>query len=401
MKHEKLTTLINQTKFIHDHQKEKKKLKGESFNVFSILGMERKENETHSAFICELLNPDGSHLMGNMFLSLFLSIIPDNSIDIETANVKTEHAIGKRNVKDKTGGRIDIFIWDRQGNSLSIENKIDAGDQEKQIERYFNFNKEKNSVYYLTLDGKEASKESKGELSAGNDYYTISYKKEVIEWLDLCLKEAVEQPILRESIKQYQVLLKKLTHSMDKKEQKELYDLIINNHEESAIIANNYSTAVGHVLNDFRTDLRKRLVNEFGDGYNVRLSDENVQNKFSHIWIKIKGKDELTLFFGITSFSIGTSFSLRIAVFNMKGSQKDYLNTFETKAGNWWYAVQEFSPIDYQGESYPIHLNNSRVLKRIAFDQEFRSIILSNIMNETKQYLKDYHERVASLLASL
>ena len=34
---------------------------GENFNIFSILKMRRKEVETHSRFIYELLNPNGSH----------------------------------------------------------------------------------------------------------------------------------------------------------------------------------------------------------------------------------------------------------------------------------------------------------------------------------------------------
>ena len=38
-----------------------KEAQGEFFNIFSILGVERNEVHTHSAFLAELLNPKGSH----------------------------------------------------------------------------------------------------------------------------------------------------------------------------------------------------------------------------------------------------------------------------------------------------------------------------------------------------
>ena len=63
--------------------------------------MERKENETHSAFICELLNPKGRHFKGNTFLRLFLSVIENDTIDLDSARVKTEHYIGKKDIENK------------------------------------------------------------------------------------------------------------------------------------------------------------------------------------------------------------------------------------------------------------------------------------------------------------
>ncbi len=64
--------LLKQVDTITKHHKEMMFLKGEHFNIFSILGMESAENKTHSAFIGELLNPKGSHFMGTIFLELFI-----------------------------------------------------------------------------------------------------------------------------------------------------------------------------------------------------------------------------------------------------------------------------------------------------------------------------------------
>ena len=105
--------LLSHTRSVISHQKERERLLGEKFNVFSILRMERSENSTHSAFISELLKPDGSHLKGDLFLRLFLKVLGNDTLELESAKVITEYYIGRVDAKGKTGGRIDIFIFDK------------------------------------------------------------------------------------------------------------------------------------------------------------------------------------------------------------------------------------------------------------------------------------------------
>ena len=50
----KIQQLLNDTKSIVAEQLKIEEEKGETFNVFSVLKMERKENSTHSAFLKEL-----------------------------------------------------------------------------------------------------------------------------------------------------------------------------------------------------------------------------------------------------------------------------------------------------------------------------------------------------------
>jgi len=60
---------------IHHKIQEQDKLAaatGENFNVFKILGVEAYEVGTHSAFLSELLSPQGTHGQGSTFLKLFL-----------------------------------------------------------------------------------------------------------------------------------------------------------------------------------------------------------------------------------------------------------------------------------------------------------------------------------------
>ena len=75
----KIKSLLSNVKILTEHQKKLRQIKGENFNVFSILKMESKENETHSAFLGELLRPKGSHNQGSKFLVLFLEIIGHQS----------------------------------------------------------------------------------------------------------------------------------------------------------------------------------------------------------------------------------------------------------------------------------------------------------------------------------
>src|SRR5690606_9164250 len=105
--------------------------------------------------------------------------------------VEIEKHIGQKT--DDEGGRIDIYITDRHGDTICIENKIYAGEQEGQMLRYNNFTQKHKSshLFFLTLRGREA--QSGGE---NTKIYPISYEKHIIEWLEFCKKEAVDLPIL-------------------------------------------------------------------------------------------------------------------------------------------------------------------------------------------------------------
>ena len=82
VKIENIKNLLESSGRVAKHQEEIKRLRGENFNVFSILGMESRENETHSAFVGELLNPNGSHYFGNCFLKLFLKNVASFLVSI-------------------------------------------------------------------------------------------------------------------------------------------------------------------------------------------------------------------------------------------------------------------------------------------------------------------------------
>jgi hypothetical protein len=300
---ENTKTLLQVTRKIADHQEEIKRLRGESFNVFSILKMESRENDTHSAFLGELLNPHGSHLKGSLFLKLFLKTIKyEGGIDLPSAQLILEKSIGARNDELKKGGRVDIFIYDAKGNSICIENKIYASDQNCQVERYINYNKALNTVYYLTRNGDEAPEFSRGQSTTTTDYFRISYRETIISWLSECLKESVDQPILRESIRQYILLLKKMTHQLSDTEMEQIQDLICANYSAAKYVQSNVARVerdiVYKVLNDIKGVVEKALDIDWKitvdqnlyDGWTgIRLD----YNKWDEIYIRLQGDSSI------------------------------------------------------------------------------------------------------------
>ena len=259
------------------------KLKQENFNIFSILRKPSDEEKLHSAFISELLNPKGSHNLGNVFLKLFINeILHQNLILSEGIIVKKEKPI--------KNGRIDIFISNQQNEVIIIENKIYADDQEGQLYKYHNYlkNNSKNSyLIYLTLDGhnpSEKSLKSNNDSINNDDYIILSYRKDIVYWLELCIKETFNYPTLRETIKQYIFLIKKLTNQLtDSRMKKELFEEIKNNYNEAKLIAQNIEKIEEVAIIEFINSVIKKLKEQFPEIYGWKISNEKLNDKWSGI----------------------------------------------------------------------------------------------------------------------
>lgn len=223
---------------------------GGHFNLFQILGIGHFEVKTHSPILSELLNPQGRHGQGDVFLRLFLERlgIADPPFQASRTTVEPERYIGSKT--DTEGGQIDIVIEDGVRRRILIENKIYAGDQDSQLLRYHNYDK-KAVLIYLTLDGKEASEYSAKGLEP-SDYKRISYEKEIRDWLMDCRKEAACLPGVREMLSQYIALIEELTHqSISKEMNKELIDEILMTPE---------TLKAFHVLRDAEWSIRAELI---------------------------------------------------------------------------------------------------------------------------------------------
>ena len=180
-------------------------------NYFDMLRFNyRDEKHLHSAFIANLLDINGAHNMGDFFLKAFLRIVleDDDYLNSDTVQVFTEYSVYE---KGKDVGKVDILVVSEY-KALIIENKVDAPDQKNQLLRYRNFGKAYYhlngfELLYLTRDGAKASEKSKGEGDENpvkeGDYKCISYKKEILRWLNECIKLEIDNPIVRDMIEQY------------------------------------------------------------------------------------------------------------------------------------------------------------------------------------------------------
>jgi len=266
-----IKSLLTKISDINKKYEEIYRISGEKFNIFNILNLSSDEL-SHSKIIESLLNPKGTHGKGNKFLELFLkcldkkefskddkltgNFINTNDFSIDGVSTETEKFIGYIPDDYSYGGKIDITIKNNKDKYIFIENKINAGDQPNQLIRYKNY-KPDSILIYLTIYGVNPT-----EVSIGKDenieYVKISYEKDILKWLELCKKESVDNPLLREILTQYIILVRQLTGQTRSKEMdKEILDIIIKDE-------NNVSAAFNIILQDIYKIKLQILKNKFG-----------------------------------------------------------------------------------------------------------------------------------------
>lgn len=255
------TILLSQVNSIIKVYEKHTALSGEGFNVFSIMGMESDEVRTHSSIIGELLNPKGSHSLGEIPLQLFLKQIfgegskeQENETTEEKAEDKFEFDsassicqkelyVGKINDDNTEGGRLDLVISDKSKATIVIENKIYAPDQDNQLGRY-------RAAYptakliYLTLDGKLTNEKVV-------KYFTRSYHTDILNWIEACAKEAFDKPMVREVLNQYAFLIRKLTNqTTNVKMKEEIENVIKDNYLDSLEIYKNFEDVKKNIIKE-------------------------------------------------------------------------------------------------------------------------------------------------------
>ena len=268
---ENLQSLLNDVNIILQKgkvRKEESRKRGERFNMFQLLGVAHYELK-HSKIIAYFLDPNGLHGQGDMFLKLFLQTTNDNSgLNTSKAVVYIENDI-------KEEGRIDIFIKDDSGIGIIIENKIYAGDQNKQLIRYNEYAKNalaKHIIYYLTLYGSDASKNSAKDV----EYRRISYSEHIVKWLQCCIQHSATMPAIRETLVQYLNHIKQLTNKdMDSLNEQELIDLL--GSEKNFDTALTVSGFVFSHLKEIQKKRQSEIISSWTDKINNEFNNEIIE----------------------------------------------------------------------------------------------------------------------------
>ncbi len=184
------------------------------FNIFKALGIEAKEVLT-CRFLGAILEPNGAHDLKTEPLRLFLKTVLN--VNETAAEIKDESVVLEEVIKDNR--RVDIVI--RNGGKVyPIEVKIDAGDQDSQLEDYYKYffkDDESQKIYYLTPTGWKPSEKSKGNLKDEN-IVRLSFSDDIKKWIFEVSKTKNIRPGIAGIINQYREVIEDMCAAENKKE---------------------------------------------------------------------------------------------------------------------------------------------------------------------------------------
>lgn len=181
-----------------------------AFNIFQVLGRIYDEVGTHSALLANLLNPQGSHGQGALFLEGFLrrhSRALAGRPPLAEPLLMAGWAVSAELPTEY--GYLDLVVSSSSlGYLCVIENKLLAGEQPDQLARYRHWLDEQprypyQELFYLTPGGWPSS------TSGDAVYYQLAYRTDIVEWLEDALA-SVEAPRLADILQQYLAVLGRL-----------------------------------------------------------------------------------------------------------------------------------------------------------------------------------------------
>jgi hypothetical protein len=258
---------------------------GFKYNIFKIAQINEKE-VIICRIIADLLDPKGNHKRGDVFLQYFLEIVNEKnkysfSVNTKNSRVYTEYSTD-------INRRIDIVIEDGK-TFIPIEVKIYAKEQESQVSHYAEFSRIKNGninvpVLYLTIEGDEPT------TANTNNYICLSFKHDIVKWLNKCLKNNEIEKILpiREVLKQLIGSIKSICGiSEDEKMENAVATLVTQSEDyvKAAIAIKQALETLGERARKlFKTKIMEQVRNKFPEA----CWEEDDKMKFYGICFKIQ-----------------------------------------------------------------------------------------------------------------
>jgi len=186
--------------------------KARGLNDYNMVNVVRKVNHEvgmHSNVIYSLIDPNGLHYQGDLFLNLFIKHVLKITDFGTVYEVQAEEVTSSLD-KNK---RIDFTIKSDKY-FIGIEMKVNHHDSHHQLFDYEKDLREKAQetgakvvIFYLTKDGKEASLNSVNGIS----YEQISFKTHILNWIDVCQEEVKNITNLNEAFENYRTVVHKIT----------------------------------------------------------------------------------------------------------------------------------------------------------------------------------------------
>ena len=255
------------------------------YNIFTLFHYFSDEVNLHSNFIASLLDPNGDHYKGDLFLKLFLETCGIDDFSIDTGRVTVF----------KEFKHIDIYISDGKKHII-LENKVYAKDQPTQIARYIKAIKKEGAedediyVLYLHPDGELPKENSLGgyKLNQNNaklekdgssiNFKVISYGKEILEWIDKCKNEVSNITDLNVFLSQYKDVIEMIYDRykrIDEMNNEDLIEIFKDNYRAVSDIVSNYEQTRRKIINDFFQNISDSLKDIYKEEKGFEISQPN------------------------------------------------------------------------------------------------------------------------------
>jgi hypothetical protein len=262
------TELENQFK---DFDRQKK------FNILFNTGLGRVE-KLHSNLIADLLK------LNKKYFELFLEQIGLAPDFIEFKDAKIHREL-------PAGGYVDIFIRDKK-KIIIIENKVDDRGKSGQLQKYCDALQDEFKIiesFYLTKYGELPPKDR------GCDYECLSYEKDIVQWLEKCIKETTNPTDnrIKVSLEIYVELVRNIINR--DKYMEEVFDYLKKDKNKMSLAIDVYNTLNGR--NFFEdTNIRDRFKKMFKDCYEECIDDNSIE---FNDWIEnTKNESILEVYYG-------------------------------------------------------------------------------------------------------
>jgi len=359
-------------------QKQQKQRGLNDYNMVNVVRKENAEVGMHSNVIYSLIDPDGLHYQDDLFLQIFISDVLEISDFGEILSVNAEESTHEQRRVDFTIKSTKYYI--------GIEMKIDAGDLENQISHYFedlsikalNDNKQEVIIYYLTKDGKAASKYSAKII----DYKKVSFDNHILNWINKCQHEVKNITNLNEAFENYKDIVNKILNNYEGKVM-QLKDLL-KSQENYSIAKDIYEayldTSAELEKNFWETAYKKLIDNDIKvlahsifDVDTIKKA-RNANGSSSEVWIdfdiyEIDQNNKVILKVGSSNWSDGVFITIAKLqngtwVSGNNNHEKYIINKINSLDNlnftkpNWAYGLSEFKEYQLRNEKLPITIEN-------------------------------------------
>ncbi len=415
---DKYKNFFDYIKEIKEKQQKQKQRGLNNYNLLTTVLESHDEVRLHSRMISSLLDVDGNHFQGELFLEKFFEVLDLkkslNKYDLKNSKIFREYK------------NIDLYLSDGK-NHIIIENKIYAGDQKAQIKRYIETIKKENKnlkyenilVIYLSIDRKKPSEDSLADLKIENGFIcqneekltlfkNINYNSEIIEWLRKCIYEVQNITNLNESLKQYLTVVEKITNKykgkvmtleeeLIKKENKKYLEMVLDFENEipkiKETIINNFFGEVeekmkGILSSDWEIKIKKNdLVKYWNSPFQVykKTWKKTHNEKYIHIGFAFDYNDYIDGFFGVRKIKD------KVNKDKIYDKFKEDIEKIEYKRYTWWIfssgvKVQNM-PKEIASGNYTVEQFIESIMKLIE-DLEKNNSLLTRI----NEYIQNGYE---------